>query len=47
MLFENPDGSRVLAIANPLPEPASMDIEIDGLPPHLVIDPRSVNTIVF
>ena len=47
LLFENPDGSRVLAIANPLPEPASMDIEIDGLPPHLVIDPRSVNTIVF
>ena len=47
MLFVNPDGSRVLALANPLNEPAAMDVEIDGLPDHLVFAPRTVNTLVF
>ena len=47
MLFVNPDGSLVLALANPLNEPAAMDVKIEGLPDHLVFAPRTVNTLIF
>ena len=47
LLFQNPDGSRVLTLANPLNSVAQMDVQIDGLPPHLDFAPHSINTLPF
>jgi glucosylceramidase len=45
LLFENPDGSRILVLANPFAESIRLDLEIPGLPEHLEFEPRSFNTL--
>lgn len=46
LLFENPDGSRVLVLANPFETALRLELEIEGLPEHLELEPRSLNTLI-
>jgi glucosylceramidase len=46
LAFANPDGSRVLALANPAPHPVCFDLAIPDFTGPLTLPPRSITTLM-